>query len=152
MRASRKVLAMMDSGATEKLEKLVRLLSSDKDHEVLAAARAIMHTLSNTGSDIHELAERIKGDKLSEAEMQRIYDAGVQEGKDVAAAVAGFSSTEGPSYYEMAKYCVERDDGRLSPKERGFVEDMVLWCARREPSEKQGKWLHVLYVKLGHRR
>jgi hypothetical protein len=52
----------------------------------------------------------------------------------------------------MAKYCVERDDGRLSPKERGFVEDMLLWCARREPSEKQGKWLHVLYVKLGRRR
>ena len=69
----------MDPGATQKLEKLVRLLSSDKDHEVLAAARAITRTLSGAGSDTHELAERIKG--VSEADMQRIYDAGVQEGK-----------------------------------------------------------------------
>jgi hypothetical protein len=143
---------MIDPGATEKLEKLVRLLSSDKDHEVLAAARAIQRTLSGAGSDIHELAERIKGGKLSEADMKCIFDAGVQEGKDIAAAAAGFSSTEGPSYYEMAKYCVERDDGRLSAKERGFVEDMTRWCARQEPSEKQGRWLHVLYVRLGRRR
>jgi hypothetical protein len=139
----------MDPGATQKLEKLVRLLSSDKDHEVLAAARAITRTLSAAHSDIHELAARVKG--VSEADMQRIFDAGVQEGKDAAAA-AGFKSTEGPSYYEMATYCVEHDDGRLTPKERGFVEDMTRWCARREPTEKQAKWLHVLWVRLGRRR
>ena len=141
---------MMDPGAAEKLEKLVRLLSSDRDHEVLAAARAITRTLSGAGSDTHELAERIKG--VSEADMQRIYDAGVQEGKDAAAAAAGFKNTEGPSWLEMAEYCAGHEEGRLSVKERGFVEDMVRWCARREPSEKQGKWLHVLYVKLGRRR
>ena len=143
---------MMNPGTTQKLEKLVRLLSSDKDHEVLAAARAIQRTLSGAGSDIHELADRIKGGKLSESEMQRIYDAGVQEGKDAAAAAAGFKNTEGPSWLEMAEYCAGHDDGRLSAKERGFVEDMVRWCARREPSEKQGRWLHVLYVRLGRRR
>ena len=143
---------MMNPGTTQKLEKLVRLLSSDKDHEVLAAARAIQRTLSGAGSDIHELADRIKGGKLSESEMQRIYDAGVQEGKDAAAAAAGFKNTEGPSWLEMAEYCAGHDDGRLSAKERGFVEDMVRLCARREPSEKKGRWLHVLYVRLGRRR
>jgi hypothetical protein len=141
---------MIDPGTTKKLEKLVRLLSSDKDHEVLSAARAITRTLSSAGSDIHELATRVKG--VPEADMQRIYDAGVQEGKDVAAAAAGFRSTEGLSWLEMAEYCAGHDDGRLSAKERGFIEDMVRWCARREPSEKQGKWLHVLYVRLGRRR
>jgi len=143
---------MMDADTTEKLTKLVRLLSSDKDHEVLAAAHAITRTLSGAGSDIHEFADRIKGGELSKAEMKRIYDAGVQDGKDAAAAAQGFSNTEGPSCYEMASFCVERDDGRLTPKERGFVEDMVRWCARREPSEKQGRWLHLLYVRLGRRR
>jgi hypothetical protein len=141
---------MMDPGTTEKLEKLVRLLSSDKDHEVLSAARAITRTLSSAGSDIHELVARVKG--VSEADMQRIYDARVQEGKDTAAAAAGFKSTDGPSWLEMAEYCAGHDDGRLSAKERGFVEDMVRWCARREPSEKQAKWLHVLWVRLGRRR
>ena len=138
----------MDPGATQKLEKLVRLLSSDKDHEVLAAARAITRTLSAAHSDIHELAARVKG--VSEADMQRIFDAGVQEGKDAAAA-AGFKSTEGPTYYEMALFCEERS-GHLSGKEQGFISDMVRWCARREPTEKQAKWLHVLWVRLGRQR
>jgi hypothetical protein len=146
------VLAMIGSGAEQKLEKLLKLLASDKDGEVIAAAHAIKRTLESAGADIHELAARFKGGKLSEAEMKRIYDAGVQDGKDAAAAAQGFSNTEGPSYYEMAKYCIEHSDGRLTSKERGFVEDMTRWCARREPTEKQGKWLHVLYVKLGRRR
>jgi hypothetical protein len=142
---------MIDPASVEKIEKLLRVaLSSDKDGEVLAAARAITRTLSGAGSDIHELAARVKG--VSETDMRRIYDAGVQEGKDTAATAAGFKSTEGPTWLEMAEYCAGHDDGRLSAKERGFVEDMTRWCARREPSEKQAKWLHVLWVRLGRRR
>jgi hypothetical protein len=143
---------MIDSGTVERLEKLIKLLTSDKDGEVVAAARAIHRTLEGAGADTHELAARIKGGKLSETEMRKIYDAGVRDGKDAAATDKGFSNVEGPSYYEMAKHCVEHDNSRLSAKERGFVEDMERWCARREPSEKQGKWLHVLYVRLGRRR
>jgi hypothetical protein len=52
----------------------------------------------------------------------------------------------------MAIECRDHDDGRLSPREREFVEDMVRWTARREPSEKQGKWLRMLYVRVGKRR
>jgi hypothetical protein len=119
---------------------------------VLAATRAIRRTLDSAGSDIHELAERIKGGKLSEAEMRKIYEAGREAERDAAAAKAGFSDVEGPSYYEMARYCAEHDNGRLAPRERGFINDMVRWCVRREPTEKQGKWLRVLYVRLGRRR
>jgi hypothetical protein len=42
--------------------------------------------------------------------------------------------------------------GRLSPKEQDFIADMVRWCALREPSEKQAKWLHSLYCKIGRRQ
>jgi hypothetical protein len=143
---------MINPGAEEKLEKALRMLASDKDGDVIAAVHAIQRILHSAGSDIYELAARIKGGKLSEADMQRIYDAGVRDGKDAAAVNAGFSSVDGPSYLEMARYCAQHDNGRLTLKERGFVEDMERWCCRREPSEKQGKWLHVLYVKLGRRR
>jgi hypothetical protein len=143
---------MIDPGVEQKIEKLLKVaLSSDKEGEVLAAARAIRRTLDNAGSDIHELAARIKGAKLSEAEMKRIYDAGVQDGKDAAAIDKGFINA-GTSWLEMAEYCAAHDEGCLTAKERGFVVDMVRWCARREPSEKQGKWLHVLYVRLERRR
>jgi hypothetical protein len=85
--------------------------------------------------------------------MKRIYDAGVQEGKEAVAAAHGFhDTTEGPTFYQMAGFCTKRDDGRLRPKERGFVEDVVRWCAGREPSENPGKWLHVPYVKVGRWR
>jgi hypothetical protein len=57
---------MMDSGAEEKLEKLIKLLTSDKDGEAIAAARAIRRKLDGAGADIHELAARIKGGKLFE--------------------------------------------------------------------------------------
>ena len=52
---------------------------------------------------------------------------------------------------QMACQIKHKGVERLSPKEVGFVEDMVRWCARREPTEKQAKWLHVLYCKIGRR-
>jgi hypothetical protein len=153
VRTPNQVLAMIDTGAAEKLEKLIKMLSSDRDGEVVAAARAIKRTLDGAGSDIHEFAERIKGAKLSEADMQRIYNAGLQDGKDAAAVNKGFSDVAGPSWHEMAVHCAEKADDRfLYPGEREFIDDMVRWTARREPSEKQGRWLHKIYVRLGKRR
>jgi hypothetical protein len=141
---------MIDSSTAEKLEKLLKLaLGTDKEGEAIAAIYAMKRI---AGADFHELAARVKGVKLSEAEMQKIYNAGVRDGKDAATAGQGFGDVEGPSYYQMAQFCAEHDDGRLTSKERGFVDDMVRWCARREPTEKQGKWLHVLYFRLGRRR
>jgi len=146
---------MIDPGAEERLEKLLKLLTSDKDGEVIAAARAIKRTLDGTGADIHELAARVKGGgKLSKAEMQKIYDAGVEAGKNDAAVDTGFNSVDGTkSWHEMALYCEKQiSSSRLYPREREFIEDMVRWTERREPSEKQGKWLHAIYIRLGRRQ
>ena len=117
----------------EKLSKLLKLLSSPHDAEALGAAR------------VEEL-------KLSEAEMQRIYDQAYRDGRDAAAADVDFSSVDPPSFYEMAKEIEYKDDGHLNAKEREFVGDMVRWCARREPSEKQAKWLHAIYCRIERRR
>jgi hypothetical protein len=134
----------------EKIQKLIRLLSSPNDGEALAAVHALQRVLREEGTDIHELAVRIEG--LSQAEMKKLYDAGFREGKNAAAAAstADFSNV-GPSFYEMACEIRRKGDGRLSQKEAGFVEDMVRWCARREPSEKQGKWLHAIYCRTERR-
>jgi hypothetical protein len=132
----------------EKIQKLMRLLSSPNDGEALAAVHALQRALQADGSDIHDLAARIEG--LSQVEMKKLYDAGFQEGKN--AADVGFSTVDPPSFYEMAKEIEYKADGRLSEKEQEFVADMVLWCARREPSEKQAKWLHAIYYRIGRRR
>jgi hypothetical protein len=136
----------------EKIQKLLRLLSSTSDGEVVAAARAILRTLAQEGTDIHELAERVEGRKLSQAEMQRIYEKAFADGRESGAAAADFNNVGGPSFHAMACEIQHKADGRLSPKERDFVDDMVRWCARREPSEKQAKWLHAIYCRIGRRR
>ena len=80
---------------TEKIGKLIKMLSSSNDGEVVAAARAILRTLAQEGTDIHELAERVEGRKLSQAEMQRITtrlsstDARVRRPRQTSATSAG---------------------------------------------------------------
>jgi hypothetical protein len=135
-----------------KISKLIRMLSSPNDGEVVAAARALMRTLEAEGADIHELAERVEGRKLSRAEMKIIYDRAFQDGKNAAVAANGFSPVGVPTFYSMACEIQAKANGRLSPKEQDFIADMVRWCARREPSEKQAKWLHALYCKIGRRQ
>jgi hypothetical protein len=136
----------------EKIQKLIKLLSSSNDGEVIAAARALLRTLHAEGADIHALAERVEGRKLSQTEMQRIYNKAFADGKKSVAAAADFSNIGSPSFHEMAVEITHKADGRLSPKEKDFVDDMVRWCARREPSEEQAKWLHAIYCKIGRRR
>src|SRR5271163_2457716 len=131
----------------EKIQKLLRLLSSNNDGEIVAAARAIVRVLEAEGTDIHELVARVEGRKPSQAEAQRIYDEAFRRGKDAAAADRGFSDVGGSSFYGMACEIMGRGDGRLSPKEQRFVDDMTRWCAHREPSEKQAKWLHAIYCR-----
>ena len=141
------------SDERSKIERLLVLaLSSEQINEALAARSAIKNMLASEGLDIHGFAARLRNNKLSEAEMRKIYDAGVQDGKDAAAAEAGFTSTGGPTNLEMATYCAKHDRGRLTPREREFIDDMVRWCVRREPTEKQAKWLHLLWVQMGRRR
>jgi hypothetical protein len=137
----------------EKIQKLIKLLSSPNDGEVVAAARAILRTLAQEGTDIHELAARVEGRKLSQAEMQRIYDAAFAEGRRTAeeAKPAEFHDVK-PKWQEMAVECRNQDNDRLTLREREFVDDMVRWTMWREPSEKQAKWLHCIYCRIGRRR
>jgi hypothetical protein len=51
---------MTGRGANIQLGKLVRLLSSNKDGEVLAAAHAIKRTLATRGLDFHNLAAAVE--------------------------------------------------------------------------------------------
>jgi hypothetical protein len=132
---------------TDKVTKLIKMLSSPSDGEIVAAARALMRTLESEGNDIHDLAKRIEsnGGRISPAERSRIYE---QERQRARQQAQRETAKAGPSFYEMA--CeIQRKEGSLTERERGFVADMVRWCARREPSDKQAKWLHSIYCRVG---
>jgi len=147
-----------------KLASLVRLLASDRDGEVVAAARAAVRTLKAAGADIHALAglvEQTDGGKLSEAEMKKLYDAGYEAGRADGVATAeakvphdadGFRHVNGSkSWHEMACFCQKRSAHLHSGKEREFVDDMAGWTVRKEPIPKQAEWLRSIFARLGGR-
>jgi hypothetical protein len=132
----------------DKLGKLIRLLSSDKDGEVLAAAHAIRRTLNSEKLTIHDLAEGLAaGDrKFTESDAQEIYRRGRADGRREADHDGGFRNVDEPTWHEIAREC-EAASGRLSEREREFVSDM--WTVRNgEPTEKQAKWLRSIYTRV----
>jgi hypothetical protein len=114
-----------------KLAKLIPLLSSDKDGEVLATARAIERTLRAEGCDWHDLASAV----TREPETRVIY---IKQ-----------PEPEPKDWCDLARWCCDHDDDRLNPKERMFVADMAsrLVCGG-EPSERQAAWLRAIYARL----
>lgn len=50
---------MIARALAQRVAKLVPLLASDKDGEVVAAARAIARTLGTAGTDLHDLADTL---------------------------------------------------------------------------------------------
>jgi hypothetical protein len=115
------VLAMTPS-AQDKLGKLLRMLSSDKDGEVLAATAAIKRTLANEGLDIHSLADALcRPAPRSEAPYE----------------TTGWSDDRANStdWYSVACQC-EAHGAFLNLREQQFISDMVFWTRYARPSER----------------
>jgi hypothetical protein len=141
-----------------KLAACIRMLSSDKDGDVVNAARGLVRMLKGAGADIHALAERVEnanGGKLTDAEMKKLYDAGFQAGLRVGEnkqhGSGDFHNVDGtPDWHEVARFC-QQHDSRLRENERQFVNDMASRSVWREPTEKQAKWLRSIFFRLGGR-
>jgi hypothetical protein len=141
----------------EKLGTSIRLLASEQDGEVIAAARAIGRILKSCGKDIHALAEHAErmngGSGLSEAEMKKIYDAGYNAGvhavENKQHGAGDFHSVDEPTWHEIACECATHDDRLRDERERQFVRDMARRTVRGgEPTEKQAHWLHAIYARI----
>jgi hypothetical protein len=139
----------------DKLGKLIRMLSSDRDGEVIAAARALQRTLLSAGTDLHALAGAIEqaNGSLSETDVKRIYDAGFDDGfrkaENAQHGPGNFRNVDGaPCWNEIALWCQRRSE-RLKENERQFIDDMASRTVWREPTEKQGMWLMSIFYRLG---
>ncbi len=105
-----------------RIGQLIRLLGSDKDGEVVAAARALGRTLRSAGADFHVLAADIE----SLASKRRRHPA-----DDWADTIRWLNA----------------NSHRLRAKERAFVHDMTVWDG--EPTARQRAWLEALVERLG---
>jgi hypothetical protein len=139
----------------EKLAKFIRLLSSPRDGEVLAAAKMLCKNC-----DMNELGDLIERggngqSKLSKAEMQVIYDAAFKDGYKKGVEESGFDDDSAfPSsgdFHAIACWCQNRSDRLIKIKEREFIDDIVGYTVFRTPTIKQQQWLISIYKKLGGR-
>jgi hypothetical protein len=136
----------------DKLGKLLRLLASGHEGEVVAAARSIDRTLKRAGLDIHALAECVRADrKFTEADAVEIYQRGVADGHRAAERQhPAFRHLDNdPSWHAIACDCAAKSDRLHDQKEKDFVADMVRWTVRGgEPTERQAKWLRSIYTRV----
>ena len=138
-----------------KLAACIRMLSSDKDGDVITAARGLVRMLKGADTDIHAFAERIAKPNggLTDAEMRKLYDAGYEAGvravENKQHGSGDFHNVDGlPSWNEIALFCQQNND-RLRPTERQFIDDIASRTVWREPTEKQAKWLRCIFYRLG---
>jgi hypothetical protein len=118
------------------LGKFVRLLASDRDGEVVAAARALGRALAAHGCDFHDLARLIEAPSPAPAPPSG--------GRTEAGRRNGSVETE-PTWEEMVEACADWPE-RFSPREWGLITTLQHW--RGEPSEKQINWLNALYRRV----
>ena len=112
-----------------KLAKLLSMLASPMDGEVVAAARAIDRTLKAAGATIHDLAAALEPAPPS------VY----RPGRDQAEA----------DWFDLVKMILRDGERHLNPKERAFVVAMRTKARYGDqPSEKQEAWIRSLAERV----
>jgi hypothetical protein len=120
--------ALLDAGQVDRLAKLLGMLGSDHDGEVVNAGRA--------------------ADRLLRASGLTWFD--VLPAPSIAISpTPSRNRTPGrdrdDDWRRLASFCLDRAH-QLSPRERGFVWSMWRW--RRQPTEKQTQWLRDIAARL----
>jgi hypothetical protein len=132
---------------------MLLMLSTNEPGEIVSARDTLLKLLRDSKTDIHDFVGLTNG--LSQAEMQKLYNAGyangLRAGENKQFNGTDFCGVDGlPNWEEMARYC-QVNNSRLNIKEHQFVNDMAARTIWREPTEKQAKWLKRIFPKLGER-
>ena len=114
-----------------KLLKLIPLLSSDRDGEVLATVRAIERMLLSAGLDWHELAGAVGA-----------------EPEVIEKVVYRNPPQPKPDWEAKLDSCIERRN-RLSSREQDFLDSLDRGCwGGRTPTKKQLAWLIDIFTRI----
>jgi len=138
----------------ERIADCVRMLVSDKDGDIIAAAHALQRMLKSAGTDIHGLARAIENLGTSaereKAKMKQIWDAAVQHTENRLHGADDFISADGkPAWQSVALYC-QRNKHRLDTRHHDFIDKVAAQTVYgREPTERMHKYLFSLFLRLG---
>jgi hypothetical protein len=111
-----------------RLKKLLLMLSSNRDGEVVNAARLIGTTLHSIGADWHDLV----GGLLTPVRRrpQASYDSDTDEAGD---------------WHARQEFCLQHPE-LLRPREFEFLTDLDRW--RGPLTEKQAAWLNSIHARV----
>jgi hypothetical protein len=152
------IVARRDERRGSKLGDLIRRLSSNSDGEIVATVYAMRRTLAAVGTDFHGLAEYVEavnGKHVPEEQIRRdawaaAYAQAVQDLENRQHGVDDFIGTDGKPTWEAVALFLQRNKHRLDSKHYEFIDDMAGRTAwGHEPTERQHKYLHSLFFKLG---
>jgi hypothetical protein len=105
------------------------MLSSDRDGEVVAAARALGRTLAAAGDDFHDLAARIEGATVRSAARRPEPTPHAEE-----------------DWRDIVDWLFNERSDRLRERELSFVQSVADW--RGYLTEKQEAWLMSIHRRL----
>jgi len=149
------------------LGNMVRRMASPFDGEAANALGMLRKrmlaeglNLNLTFCDFATLFENCRGQieekKYSDSDMGGMWERAVAQGREQGLQEQQLEETEfrdelgEPKWNAIALFCQKRE-ARLRDNEREFVSDMAGRTMWRPPTEKQGKWLISIFVKLGGR-
>ncbi len=112
-----------------RVARLLPLLASPIDGEALNACRALVKAVASEGLDLRDLAAELTA-----------------SGRSPVTA----PQHAAPGFFDMSRACRDFDQGRLSPRERAFVNEMVKLGAR-PPTPPQARWLGAIFARLRDR-
>jgi hypothetical protein len=140
-----------------RLAGLLRRLLSDVPSDQENAVRALRAAGDLFHGAINEVEKGANGSKLSQADMERVYRAGYQDGirkaEDAHHGTETFRDVDGNvTWQTKALFCQDHAD-RLEERHKQFVADMAAKTSNdnwgRGLTPKQEAYLTSLYFKLG---
>jgi hypothetical protein len=137
------------------LGKLVRLMTSDNQGEAEAASAAFLRT-GQSKALLCDLAELIEKRGIGQLYSEDDLKTAIAYGQDLVRAEVGngsqyFDCDGEPIWLSIASFVQQHcDDPRLTRDFfRDFASGIFDQVAHREPSDKQKKWLLIIFMKLG---
>jgi hypothetical protein len=115
-----------------RLEKLLLMLSSEHDNEVLTAARAITRTLQTVGADWHDLTTGLLPPATAKGRTKK----------------AAPENNAEPPWRVMVGFCVVHAE-LLRAREEEFIRSLLYWNG--DLSERQAAWLQAIHERLRKR-
>lgn len=146
----------MAAALDKRIAKIFRLLNSNQDGEVLAAAAKLKKLCAAEGVTINDLTVSIGGSetseqKYTEADAVIIFERGKEAGRAESSSKESeyFDIDGNPRWYEITVFNRDNVEQLRNAWMREFTVDIIDKVLGREPSPKQARWILKIFVKLG---